>query len=563
MGLFSPWPSTTISTDHYQVLIFRLEIVECRTSLHGHPVGLREAPHVTHVNFHRHHIIQEDTAIYSHYLDINRRYPASGFCQCQLGRSMFNGTQDNMNYHNHNQHTNTRGGDSDVRSFVHSAMKDHIYTDVYHDSGAQRAPSRCYPGTREVALQAISRWVWDPASHCFWLHGPAGTGKSAIAQTFAEQCHQDGTLGASYFFIKGLTSGPARGLPPLFSTIAYQLMLAFPGLDEHLWAALCADRKIFEKSLSAQVYKLIVQPFRKLQVADDSDKAIVIIDGLDECDGDSIQGEISQLILGLEQHSLPLLFLISSRPEPEIQRAFESSCSSSTRHSLDKVLHPDHDIHHFLCTEFERIYMEMSDSDSNSDLDPDSDLEFSWPPTEKIEELVRRSSGHLIYAETVIRLVEDHTCPMDQLNVVLGIPNGSASSSVVRGISTDTITFQELDTLYLYILRKHQNRAELIKILHAIMYFGSRGRGSQRSPDELEIIFGLKRGSVYAMLYSIIDIPADDKPPDSGTLLSMLFSLTKNGCMNFTLILAISTLNSPVHTHVSSLLFHPRSPDVC
>ncbi|KAF8872997.1 hypothetical protein BD779DRAFT_1388955, partial [Infundibulicybe gibba] len=299
-------------------------------------------------------------------------------------------------------------------------MKDHIHTDAFYDSGARRDPSRCYPGTREAALETISRWVKDPISHCLWLHGPAGTGKSAIAQTFAEQSHQDGTLGASYFFTKGSTS---PGPPPLFSTIAYQLMSVFPGLDDHLLAVIHADPTIFKRSLSAQLDKLIVQPL--LRLAGTSASVVVIIDGLDECDGDSTQGEIVESILGLKHYLLPTLFLISSRPEPVIRRAFESfPCPSLARLPLDKALHPDRDIHHFLVGEFGRIYQQIV----RVGMPPLSRL--PWPSPEDIRTLVRKSSGHFVYAATVIKFVqEDHAHPMDRLDAILRIPNESANSS--------------------------------------------------------------------------------------------------------------------------------------
>ncbi|KAF8870269.1 hypothetical protein BD779DRAFT_1681306 [Infundibulicybe gibba] len=260
----------------------------------------------------------------------------------QIDRSTFNDVQGNINCRIRNNHSRTYNhtvqgdqhinihGERDMRGCVHSAMENYINTDAFHDSGARRDPSRCYPDTREEALETISHWVWHPSSYCLWLHGPAGTGKSAIAQTFAEKCHQDRTLGATYFFTRGLTSGPPRGPPPIFSTLAYQLMSVFPNLDEHLWAVIHADRTIFKRSLSAQLDRLIVQPF--LRLVNKSTSVVVIIDGLDECDGDSIQGEIVRLILNLEQCSLPLLFLISGRLGPEIRRASKSSPRSSLLH---------------------------------------------------------------------------------------------------------------------------------------------------------------------------------------------------------------------------------------
>ncbi|KAF8872156.1 hypothetical protein BD779DRAFT_1710544 [Infundibulicybe gibba] len=88
------------------------------------------------------------------------------------------------------------------------------------------------------------------------------------------------------------------GAPPLFPTLAYQLTLVFPGMDEHLWAVIHADPMIFERSLSVQVKKFIAKPFLKLAKTPRSASAVVIIDGLDECDGEPIQGEIVRLWTG-------------------------------------------------------------------------------------------------------------------------------------------------------------------------------------------------------------------------------------------------------------------------
>ncbi|KAF8870679.1 hypothetical protein BD779DRAFT_1721804 [Infundibulicybe gibba] len=431
----------------------------------------------------------------------------------------FNDAQGNINYRIHNRHdqgtyNNTVQGDQninvherqDIRSYVHSAMKDHIQTAAFHDSNARREISRCHPNTRKTALKAISDWNRDPASHCLWLNGPAGAGKSVIAYTVAEQCRLDGTLGATYFFAKGSTSGPVRGAPPLFSTLAYQLMLVFPGMDEHLWAVIHADPMIFERSLSVQLEKFIIQPFLKLARTPWSASAVVIIDGLDECDGDRIQGEIVRLILGLKQDSLPLLFLISSRPEPVIRRAFESSPRPSlTRLPLDRSLESDNDIRRFLRSEFKRICAETG----IPPVSPHSKL--PWPSAEDIEVLVCKSSGHFIYAATVIKFIqEDHAHPMDRLDAILKIQSEFTSSSAPKGIFTDSTAFQELDGLYLHILRKYRNRAELARVLGAIMHFGYL---RATSPSFIESIFSLRPRSVHITLagvHSIINVPADD-----------------------------------------------------
>ncbi|KAF8873728.1 hypothetical protein BD779DRAFT_1414696, partial [Infundibulicybe gibba] len=266
---------------------------------------------------------------------------------------------------------------------------------AFHDSGARRDPSSCYPGTRKIALQTIYHWIENPAaSHCLWLHGPAGTGKSAISQAVAEQCHRDQTLGASYFFTRGSTSGP----PPLFSTLAYQLMKAVPDLDGHLWEMIREDQTVFQRSMSEQLDKLIVRPFLKL--TNRPTHIVIIIDGLDECDNTTVQGEIVRLILDVQARSLPLRFLIASRPEPDIRRSFESPSPlypPPVHLPLDASLNPERDIRHFLCKELGRIYKESVD---------DGMLavpQTMWPPPEAVDQLVSKSSGHFIYASTVVK----------------------------------------------------------------------------------------------------------------------------------------------------------------
>ena len=58
----------------------------------------------------------------------------------------------------------------------------------------------CLKGTRKEALWEIECWLNGKQSQrVFWLNGLAGTGKSTIAQTFAETSFADGKLGASFF----------------------------------------------------------------------------------------------------------------------------------------------------------------------------------------------------------------------------------------------------------------------------------------------------------------------------------------------------------------------------
>jgi len=58
----------------------------------------------------------------------------------------------------------------------------------------------CLRGTRGDILLKLENWLKGEWDHpIFWLSGLVGTGKSTIAQKFAEISFADGNLGASFF----------------------------------------------------------------------------------------------------------------------------------------------------------------------------------------------------------------------------------------------------------------------------------------------------------------------------------------------------------------------------
>ncbi|KAJ7794354.1 hypothetical protein B0H14DRAFT_2261982, partial [Mycena olivaceomarginata] len=80
-----------------------------------------------------------------------------------------------------------------------------------HDSADRFPLPRCHPETRTKLLDILCKWsrgVQPPRSAILWLHGPAGSGKSAVAQSFCQHLQNDGRLGGSFFFKRG---HPSRG----------------------------------------------------------------------------------------------------------------------------------------------------------------------------------------------------------------------------------------------------------------------------------------------------------------------------------------------------------------
>ncbi|KAJ7238950.1 hypothetical protein C8J57DRAFT_1373310 [Mycena rebaudengoi] len=95
--------------------------------------------------------------------------------------------------------------------------------DASHDAGERSPPPQCHPETRTDILAELRDWSLEagPTSRILWLHGPAGAGKSAVAQTLCQDLQAEGRLGASFFFKRGDASR-GDGMK-LFPTIAYHL----------------------------------------------------------------------------------------------------------------------------------------------------------------------------------------------------------------------------------------------------------------------------------------------------------------------------------------------------
>jgi hypothetical protein len=305
-------------------------------------------------------------------------------------------------------------------------------TAAFHNSDERFDPPKCHPNTRIAVLEKIMRWIkWgeDLDAFIMWVYGPAGAGKSAIAQTIAEMCEEEMILLASFFFSR---NDPSRSTAkPLIATIAYQITLNLPQVRDAILRAIEHDPLIFSKSLAVQVKSLIVAPLQPLAEAgyfnEPTSRRLVIIDGLDECSDPKVQQNILEVLANAQrQYGLPLIFLFASRPEQHISLTFNTGLlpSVTTRIALDESYLPDEDIELFLTDKFQEI---KSTHRLRAYIPP------QWPLPDVLEQLVRKSSGQFIYASTVIRYVASiRHKPVDRLDIILRNPTSSEGPTICR-----------------------------------------------------------------------------------------------------------------------------------
>ena len=373
-------------------------------------------------------------------------------------------------------------------------LKNAISGGASHDAIERFPPPRCHPETRTAVLEHIHQWIQtsEPTSKILWLHGPAGAGKSAIAQTIAEQTEEK-ELAASFFFSRGKPGRDSSTL--LWATIAFQLAKSIPEIRDGIGGTVVRHPDIVQKSLEIQWKNLIVDPLSSVMGTDlPSDSPfLVIIDGLDECSGDRSQCNILEAITRFVTFfRLPLRFLIASRPEPHIQSSFDNDPLQqlSLRLSLDDSFLPVRDVFVYLRHEFDRIY--------NTHRHIMGSISRPWPSDNIVQLLAKRSSGQFVYASTVLRFIDDlDRRPTDQLRIVL---NASGSAA-----------FTELDQLYQQILSTCNNKALLLQILGCILV-----ATYPLSACQIEGLLSLHEGDVYLTLrrmHSILRVPANPLQP--------------------------------------------------
>jgi len=270
-------------------------------------------------------------------------------------------------------------------------------------------------GTRREILFQLEKWSKDNQDkQVFWLNGLAGTGKSTIAQTFAEMSFADGELGASFFCSRDFED--RSNLQSILPTLAFQLAHRYPDFRRELLLVLRASPDVRQESLCSQMEKLIVGPFQRTQAP-----TLIIVDALDECrDQEPASTLLSVLSCYVDQ--VPFIkFFITGRPEPKIRSGFR--LKSLQPHTEVLKLHEvkpdlvDSDIKLFLKTQLTDII----ENHSNCNLTED------WPSLGDLEILCKKAAGFFIFASTVIKFVaSEYHAPNERLALIISLPEDTS-----------------------------------------------------------------------------------------------------------------------------------------
>jgi len=269
----------------------------------------------------------------------------------------------------------------------------------------------CLKGTRADVLLQLERWLEDERDHrVFWLNGLAGTGKSTIAQTFAETGFADGKLGASFFCSRDFEN--RSNLQVIFPTLAYQLAYRYLPFREALLRVLRAKPGIAQDSLCSQVERIIIGPLKASRA-----RTLIIIDALDECKDEEPASAILSVLSRYADEIPNIKFFITSRPEPRIRSGFRLRSLRPITEVLRlhdvKRTSVDSDIKLFFRIRLTDIAKTRSDCDFAQD----------WLKSSNIDILCKKAAGLFIYASTVVKFIAfKNRTPTEQLDRIISLP---------------------------------------------------------------------------------------------------------------------------------------------
>ena len=274
----------------------------------------------------------------------------------------------------------------------------------------------CLRGTRKDVLWQIEHWLTDENDQrVFWLNGLAGTGKSTIAQTFAETSFADGELGASFFRSRDFED--RRDIQKIFPTLAFQLAYRYPEFRKELLPVLRANPEIGRESLCSQLEKVVIGPLKTTCTP-----TLIIIDALDEFKDDEPASAILSVLSRYVDQIPRVKFFITGRPEPRIRTGFRLEVLRPITEVLK--LHDvqrssvDADIKLFLKTRLTEIAKTRSDCDFTE----------SWPNSHDINVPCEKSAGLFIYASTVAKFVgSPHHLPTKRFSLTISLPQSTSN----------------------------------------------------------------------------------------------------------------------------------------
>ncbi|KAF9521806.1 hypothetical protein CPB83DRAFT_865210 [Crepidotus variabilis] len=428
-------------------------------------------------------------------------------------------TQVNVNNHSHHNHPTPSG--QSPGSLELAKLYRHCAPGALLNSVERPDPPKCRPKTRRKLLVETKGFATaeGPTSSALWLTGSAGSGKTAICQTTAEELKQAGYVLGCHFFFRSSKDGKRSDGHCWVPNLVQEMVGLFPETLPYVEKIIRRHHAVFNQQPDGVLEELFLNPLKvfagkrfffrralKWCFGKSSTTSIfatqiprlIVVDGLDECKSPEMQVHILKTIANvIPKLPIPIRFIIASRPETHIRAAINDLFShiplqrinldedQDIRKDLDEYYHDRFDV-------IRRDHPSLRGQEAYK----------TWPSQEQIESLIAKSSTQFIFASTVMNYISDRRGnPLTRLEVVLGIKVTPQKDK----------PYLELDILYrIILLTVEEDERKVVFLILSFIYLAGKGDYPdlhlRASPEFLEELLKLEVGDVPRFLDPLVSI---------------------------------------------------------
>jgi len=271
---------------------------------------------------------------------------------------------------------------------------------------------RCMEGTRESILNRVMAWVAeekdDPArSNIYWFYGSPGIGKTSLAHSICASLHEGKHLAGAFFCQRDDPHlSEARNILP---TLIYKLAITFPPFRNIVADRLNNDANLTPESMKDSLFLDFIRSLPRHPKY----PLVFVIDALDESVNTQSRLCILKSLTDAATQAPWLKVIITSRPEADIQRFFDSPTGPShLRYDLATDQGADADLRAFAQSQFDLVASQWY-------------LPSPWPEGSLFDRVISRANGLFIFIKTVVLSLEHCTDPTESLKAALQDSDGT------------------------------------------------------------------------------------------------------------------------------------------
>ena len=286
------------------------------------------------------------------------------------------------------------------------------------DAGYNRK-LRCMDGTRRSLLNQIMDWVANKPGqenafqgNVYWFHGSPGIGKTSLAHSICASLHERNFLAGEFLCQRDVQdlSEPMNILP----TFIHKLAILFPPFRTVVAKHLHNDPNLTPKSME---YSLFLDFIRSLP-SQPEHTLVFVIDALDECDDAQSRRRLLEILTNAATQASWLKVIVTSRPEVDIQRFFDTLTQSSyLPYDLATDQDASADLRAFARSEFDLVVEFWN-------------LDAPWPEESVFNRVISRAKGLFIFVKTLALALKQCKNPEEALEAALQDSAGTGVESL-------------------------------------------------------------------------------------------------------------------------------------